>query len=61
MATKLEIGDKVYVTNPISFVYHMEGQITSIHDTKIVADFGAPFGKMILSRIEYLVLGKETY
>ena len=61
MVTILEIGDKVYVTNPISFVYHMEGQITAIHGDNIVADFGAPYGKMVLRRIEYLVLGKETY
>lgn len=58
---KPEIGDKIYITNPLSFYSRSTGTIISIEGDKVRADVGCPWATALLNRKEYLILGKDTY
>lgn len=58
---KPEIGDKIYVTNPLSFYARCIGKIVAIDGDKIEADVGCPWCTGHFNRNEYLILGKDTY
>lgn len=55
-----EIGDRIYVTNPLSFYSRCVGKIVSINGDTVEADVGCPWCNGHFKRGEYLILGKDT-
>lgn len=65
-----EVGEIIYVTNPINMAYQTYGQILSVSEPKcgtlpnIEARFYAKEGwtfTEVLRRNEYWIIGKDTY